>query len=228
MTPSSAVLDFLRQWSIHLGAQFRGLDRNDPSAWPAAPRRALYLGVAMAVFALLWVAWLGRVSALRDAVRAQEQTLRAGYVQKARRVSDWGPLQQQRTQAEQYVRALEKQLPGKSEIDALLSDINQAGRTRGLQFELFRPGPVVIEDYGAEIPIALRVTGGYHDMGAFVADIAHLPRIVTLNNLVIAPGKDSGTLTLEATAKTFRALDPDEQKARKQAKAAAAAQGKKR
>ena len=83
---------------------------------------------------------------------------------------------------------LEKQLPGKAEMDALLSDINQAGLGRGLQFELFRPGQVVIKDYYAELPISIRVTGRYHDIGSFAADIANLSRIVTLHNMNIAPG----------------------------------------
>ena len=108
---------------------------------------------------------------------------------------------------------LEKQLPSKAEMDALLSDINQAGLGRSLQFDLFRPGQLVVKDYYAELPIAVRVTGRYHDIGAFTSDIAHLSRIVTLNNLSVAPSTDkdkSGALVLEATAKTFRYLDPDE------------------
>ena len=122
--------------------------------------------------------------------------------------ADLEALRQQREQVLQYVTQLEKQLPGKAEMDALLSDINQAGLGRSLYFDLFRPGQVTVKDYYAELPIALKVTGRYHDIGAFAADIANLSRIVTLNNLTITPAKD-GLLVMEATAKTFRYLDPE-------------------
>ena len=117
---------------------------------------------------------------------------------------------------------LEKQLPGKAEMDALLSDINQAGLGRGLQFELFRPGNVVVKDYYAELPIAIKVSGRYHDMGAFAADVANLSRIVTLQNLVITqlPKEASGNLSMEATARTYRYLDAAEVDAQRKAKAA--------
>ena len=118
-------------------------------------------------------------------------------------------LKKQREQVQQYVTQLEKQLPSKAEMDALLSDINQAGLGRSLQFELFRPGQVLVKDYYAELPISVRVTGGYHDIGAFAADIANLSRIVTLNNIAITPAKD-GNLVMDATAKTFRYLDNEE------------------
>jgi type IV pilus assembly protein PilO len=109
------------------------------------------------------------------------------------------------------VTQLEKQLPGKAEMDALLSDINQAGLGRGLQFELFRPGQVLVKDFYAELPIAIKVSGRYHDIGAFTSDIANLSRIVTLHNLQITTGKDtSGQLAMEATARTYRYLDASE------------------
>ena len=118
-------------------------------------------------------------------------------------------LKKQRVQVLQYVTQLEKQLPSKSEMDALLSDINQAGLGRSLQFDVFRPGQIAVRDYYAELPIAIRVTGKYHDVGSFASDIANLSRIVTLNNLSITPRAD-GALVLDATAKTFRYLDKDE------------------
>jgi type IV pilus assembly protein PilO len=113
---------------------------------------------------------------------------------------------------QEYVTQLEKQLPGKAEMDALLSDINQAGIGRGLQIDLFRPGQVAVKDYYAELPIAIKVSGRYHDIGAFAGDIANLSRIVTLHDLSIAPkDKDgSGNLVMEATARTYRYLDPAE------------------
>ena len=125
----------------------------------------------------------------------------------------------QREQVKQYVTQLEKQLPSKAEMDALLSDINQAGLGRSLQFDLFRPGQIAVKDYYAELPIAIRVTGRYHDMGAFASDIANLSRIVTLNNLNIQPVRDN-TLSMDATAKTFRYLDATEIAAQSKATAA--------
>jgi type IV pilus assembly protein PilO len=124
----------------------------------------------------------------------------------------------QREQVLQYVTQLEKQLPSKAEMDQLLSDINQAGLGRSLQFELFRPGQVAVKDYYAELPITIKVTGRFHDMGSFASDIANLSRIVTLNNLTIAPKeKEGGALSMDATAKTFRYLDPDEVAAQRKA-----------
>jgi type IV pilus assembly protein PilO len=131
---------------------------------------------------------------------------------------------------QEYVTQLEKQLPGKAEMDALLSDINQAGLGRGLQFELFRPGQVQVKDYYAELPIAIRVSGRYHDIGSFAADVANLSRIVTLQNLSIAPlqARDSsGLLAMEATARTYRYLDELEIAEQRKAASAKAAGAKK-
>ena len=131
-----------------------------------------------------------------------------------------GVHRQQLREIDTQFGALLKQLPNKSQMDALLVDINQAGLGRGLQFELFRPGQVSVKDYYAELPITIRVTGRYHDIGAFAADIANLSRIVTLNNLTIVPQKDKdGTLTMDATARTYRYLDDEERAAQKRAAA---------
>jgi type IV pilus assembly protein PilO len=130
-------------------------------------------------------------------------------------------LKKQREQVQQYVTQLEKQLPSKSEMDALLSDINQAGLGRSLQFDLFRPGQVAVKEYYAELPITLRVSGKYHDIGFFASDIANLSRIVTLNNLSISPKQD-GSLLMDATAKTFRYLDTNEIAAQRKASPAGA------
>jgi type IV pilus assembly protein PilO len=136
-------------------------------------------------------------------------------------------LRKQREQVSQYVLTLEKQLPSKSEMDALLSDINQAGVGRGLDFELFKPGQTNVKEYYAELPIAIKLAGKYHDLGAFASDIANLPRIVTLNNLNLGAGK-GGALMLEATAKTYRYLDAEELAAQRKTKAAVAAKGSKK
>jgi len=206
--------------------QFQGLNPNDPSVWPPVPRYALCIAVAAAVLAVLWFVWLTNSSEELDAERAKEVTLRADYQKKVAQAANLDLLKKQREQVQQYVTLLEKQLPSKAEMDALLSDINQAGLGRSLQFELFRPGQVSVKDYYAELPIAVRVTGRYHDMGAFAADVANLSRIVTLNNLSIAPQKD-GVLVMDATARTYRYLDEEEQAAQKRAAAAAAGAKKK-
>ena len=198
-----------------LVSQFRGLDPNDPSTWPMVPRWLLYAATAIAVLAELRFVWIGGVSEELEAERAKEVVLREDFKKKLVQAVNLEALKKQREQVQQYVIQLEKQLPSKSEMDALLSDINQAGLGRSLQFDLFRPGQVVVKDYYAELPIAVRVTGKYHDIGAFSSDIAHLSRIVTINNLSIGPMKESGAakdgmLSMEATAKTFRYLDADE------------------
>ena len=207
-----------------VGDQFRDLDTRDPSSWPPLPRYLLLAAVAALVLGLLWYLWLRGEDEALEAARAQEVTLRNDYKVKLQKAVSLEELKKQRAQVMQYVTLLEKQLPSKSEMDALLADINQAGVGRNLQFELFRPGQVAVKDYYAELPISVRVSGNYHDLGAFTADIAHLSRIVTLNNLSVAPSnaKDgAGNLVLEATAKTFRYLDAEEVAAqRKSAQAA--------
>ena len=199
--------------------QFRNLDSKDPSLWPVAPKTLLCVFIAVGVAAALWFVKIKEYEEELAAEVAQEQTLRADYQAKLIKAVSLEALRRQREQIQQYVIQLEKQLPSKAEMAALLSDINQAGLGRSLQFELFRPGQVVVKEYYAELPIEVRVTGKYHDMGAFASDIAHLSRIVTLNNIAINPvSKDAaGTLTMTATARTFRYLDPEEILAQKKA-----------
>ena len=192
-----------------IGDQFRNLDPKDPSRWPTAPRFLLFLVAVVVTVILLWYVWLNGYEEELVAEQTTEQKLREDYKVKLTKAVNLEELKKQREQIQQYVTQLEKQLPSKAEMDALLSDINQAGLGRSLQFELFRPGQVVVKDYYAELPIQVRVTGRYHDVGAFASDIANLSRIVTLNNLTILPVKD-GTLGMDATAKTFRYLDSDE------------------
>ena len=218
MATKSKINPDLSAQLTRLRSQFSGLNPNDPSAWPALPRNLLAVAVALLVVVILWFVWLNNSDAELDADRAQEVTLRADYQKKVAQAVNLDALKKQREQVLQYVTQLEKQLPSKAEMDALLSDINQAGLGRSLQFDLFRPGQVVVKDYYAELPIAVRVTGRYHDIGAFASDIANLSRIVTLNNLSIVPGKD-GALSMDATAKTFRYLDQDEIAAQRKAAA---------
>jgi type IV pilus assembly protein PilO len=204
--------------------QFKGLNPNDPSSWPVVPRYALCVALMVAIVAALWFVWLSGSDSELSAERAKEVQLRDDYTKKLTQAVNLDALKKQREQVQQYVTQLEKQLPSKAEMDALLSDINQAGLGRSLQFELFRPGQISVKEYYAELPITLRVTGRYHDMGSFASDIANLSRIVTLNNLSVAmaPGTREGNLVMDATAKTFRYLDNDEVAAQRKAKPAGA------
>jgi type IV pilus assembly protein PilO len=197
-------------------SQFRGLNTREPGQWPALPK---IMAWALVVAAMLVAGWMALLSGAQDeltAERNKEPALKQDYRAKLGQAVNLGELRKQKLQVEEYVTQLEKQLPGKAEMDALLSDINQAGLGRGLQFELFRPGQVVVKDYYAELPIAIRVSGRYHDLGAFAADIANLSRIVTLHNLSIANVRDaagsqaSGLLSMDATARTYRYLDATE------------------
>lgn len=206
-----------------VGDQFRGLDRN-PASWPLIPKALLLLLITAGVVVGLWFAWLQSSDQELTDERAREETLRSDFKVKLQKAVSLEELKKQREQVLQYVSLLEKQLPSKAEMDALLSDINQAGLGRSLQFDLFKPGQLQVKDYYAELPISLKITGGYHDIGAFAADVAALSRIVTLNDISIKPNTDKdkqGVLLLEATAKTFRYLDPEEIAAQKQAAAAA-------
>jgi type IV pilus assembly protein PilO len=199
----------LKQSFADLAAQFEGLQGRHPGLWPLAPRVLCAAGVMAAVLGLgYYFYWSGQFEE-QDALAAQELKLRDDYKVKMAQAINLDALEAQQQQVNRYVERLEKQLPSKAEMAALLSDINQAGVGRGLQVELFKPGQVVVKDYYAELPIDIKVTGTYHDIGEFAADMAKMPRIVTLNNLALTAGKD-GTLSLDAIAKTFRYLDQDE------------------
>ena len=196
----------------------RRLNIREAGNWPLLPK-IMILGV---LFFLILVAgaffdWRDQIEAL-DKAQDEEIRLKEAYASKKAKAVNLDLYVQQLKEIEQSFGALLKQLPNKSEMDALLTDINQAGLGRGLQFELFRPATQErMADFYAELPISVRITGNYHDMGAFASDVAQLPRIVTLNDVGIV--NDKGTLTMEATAKTFRYLDEDEvAKQRKAAK----------
>ena len=204
-----------------VGSQFRGLNQNDPGTWPPLPRATAYGVTLVVALAVGWYAWLSGVKDQLNQAQQQEVQLRDEYKSKLAQAVSLDLLKAQKAQVQQYVLLLEKQLPSKAEMDALLSDINQAGIGRGLQFELFRPGQVEVKNYYAELPITIKVKGSYNDLAAFTADVAKLSRIVTINNIAIssAPaGNPSGKLTMDATAKTFRYLDADEVAAQQKAK----------
>lgn len=202
-----------------IAAQFQNLNGRHPGQWPLLPRALCGVGVLAAVLALGWFFyWDAQLEDLSQGER-REQELREAYKSKVQQAVNLDALRKQKEQVGEYVATLEKQLPSKAEMDALLSDINQAGLGRGLQFELFKPGQVVVKDYYAELPIDIKITGNYHDVAAFTSDVANLPRIVTLNNLSLATGKDNNMLSMEAVAKTFRYLDKEELAAQRKAEA---------
>lgn len=219
--------------------QFRGLNPNEPGQWPWLPKLAAFVGIVLLVLIGGWFGLLSSTSDELQAERDREPGLRQEYRSKLSQAVNLNELRKQKIQVQEYVTQLEKQLPGKAEMDALLSDINQAGLGRGLQFELFRPGQVAVKDYYAELPISIKVTGRYHDIGAFTADVANLSRIVTLHNLSIGaagvqPGQapsaanansGTGSLSMDATARTYRYLDPAEVESQRKAKEAAAKPG---
>ena len=222
MATSTSKFD-LNAWFASVASQFQGLNPKEPGQWPLLPKLAASLVVMLAVGVAGYVFVLSDVQAGLDAERDREPQLRQDYHNKLAQAVNLPELRKQKSQVEEYVTQLEKQLPGKAEIDSLLSDISSAGVGRGLQFELFRPGQVLIKDYYAELPIAVKVSGRYHDIGAFAADVSNLSRIVTLHNLVVvAPSgaRDAnGALSMEATARTYRYLDAAEVAEQKKAAA---------
>lgn len=188
---------------------FRHLNPNDPGAWPIVPKTTI-LGAWFLLILLAgwWFLWNDQLTEL-ETKKNEEEALKLQFIDKKRQAVNLELYTQQLAEIDRSFGALLKQLPSRSEIEALLIEVNQAGLGRGLQFELFKPDKEQLKDFYAELPIAVKINGGYHDFGAFAADIAKLPRIVTLNNVAITAGKD-GMLVLDATTKTFRYLDEEE------------------
>jgi type IV pilus assembly protein PilO len=197
----------------------RRLNIREAGNWPLLPKVVVLTLIFVLIIAVGGLLdWRDQLETL-DRAQTQEAKLKEQYASKKAKAVNLELYVQQQREIEQSFGALLKQLPNKSEMDALLTDINQAGLGRGLQFELFKPATQErLADFYAELPIAVKVTGSYHDMGAFASDIAQLPRIVTLNDIAI--NNNAGVLTMDAVAKTFRYLDEDE--IAKQKKAAAA------
>jgi type IV pilus assembly protein PilO len=213
----------MKNVNIDMGAltrQFEGLQGRHPGLWPGLPRTLLLIGLLASLLFVGWlVYWRGLLEELETG-RQQELQLRTEFQDKVKKAVNLDDLRKQKVQVEQYVGVLEKQLPSRAEMDALLTDINQAGVGRGAQLQLFKPGQIQVKDYYAELPIAVKVVGNYHDLGSFSSDIANLPRIVTLNNLTIMRQSKTDLLEMDATAKTFRYLDREEIDAQRQAAAA--------
>lgn len=208
-----------------LTAQFRGLNMNEPETWPAAPRLVFSILAATIVLLLGWQFYWSDKSADLDRKHAEHETLKQQFRSKVQQVANLDELRKQKVEVEKRVALAERQLPNSTEMDALLADVNHAGVARGLQFELFKPQAAVVKPYFAEIPVNLKVTGRYHDVALFNADVAALSRIVSMRNLNMSVAKD-GTLSMEAVAMAYRALDPDEQAAQRRAAADAAAKKK--
>jgi type IV pilus assembly protein PilO len=206
-----------------LTGQFSGLNLNEPETWPAAPRMVFAVLAATLMLGLGWqFHWSGKLDE-RDRKRAEQDTLKQSYQAKVAQVANLDALRAQKREVEQRVAQVERQLPDKAEMDALLADVNHSGVARGLQFELFKPQAAVIKPYFAEIPVNLRVTGRYHDVAQFNADVAGLSRIVSIQGMQLTAGKDGAGLAMEAVAMAYRALDAEEQAAQRKAAAAAAA-----
>lgn len=194
-------------------ADLKNLNPKNPGAWPWPAKIiafvALFAGVVLAGAAFIWQ---GQWETLSQA-RLEEEKLKETFLIKKRQAINLDLIKKQLTETQESFGALLKQLPSKSEMDALLTDINQAGLGRGLQFELFRPGAETVSGAFTEQPITIKVTGSYDDIGKFAGDIAMLPRIVTLSEIAINP-VGSG-LSMDAIAKTFRYLDEAEAAAQK-------------
>ena len=194
----------------------RRLNPRDIGSWPALPKLgALLILLLVLIFAGYWFDWQNQLDELARE-RNKEQDLRTSFLDKKKQAVNLEAYRKQLAEIEESFGEMLKQLPNKSEMEALLTDINQAGLGRGLQFELFRPAPAESRsEFYAELPITIRLTGNYHDIGAFASDISQLSRIVTLNDISLNTGKTG--LTLDAVAKTFRYLDDSEVAAQRKA-----------
>lgn len=188
---------------------FKTLDPKDPGLWPVLPRAVILFSVFCVILAAAgWFGWNVQWDEL-EVKRKDEISLKEKWVDKKKQAINLDEYRRQLAEIDRSFGALLKQLPNKSEMEALLVDINQAGLGRGLQFELFKPGSEARRDFYAELPISIKLTGNYHDLGAFAGDVAKMPRIVTLNDIEVVVGRDT-TLAFTSTAKTFRYLDEEE------------------
>jgi len=195
---------------MNIVEELRSLDPKQPGNWPWLIKLGafalIFIGIQALAYFLLWQDQTDKIEKGRQDVAKQKEV----FLEKKRLAVNLDAYKQQRAEIEQAFGALLKQLPNKSEMDALLIDINQAGLGRGLQFELFKPAPAETKrEFYAELPVTLKLAGSYHDMGQFASDIGQLSRIVTLNDIGLTGGKD-GSLVMDVTAKTFRYLDEEE------------------
>ncbi len=200
----------------HWQGQFRGLDGRHPGLWPSLPRALCAIALWTAVVVTGgWLVWAPQWETLASGEQAEQQ-LRADFERKFAQSQNLDSLRRQKHEIQALVQQLERQLPDKSEMDALLAEISQAGVARGLQFELFKPGQPRLGEFHAELPIEIRLTGGFHAFAGFVSDVANMPRIVTLDRIAISQQRE-GPLTFDCVAHAFRYLEPAEVAQRRQA-----------
>jgi len=196
-------------------SDLNNLDLKDIVNAPLAVRVFAYLLIFVLIVFLGWYfVWSDALNAL-DGKRKEEEVLRGTYTNKKTQAYHYEDYKRRLTEIEKTLASMLRQLPNRSEMDALLTDINQVGVGRGLSFELFKPGREVPADFYATLPVDLKVTGGYSDIGGFVSDLAKLPRIVTVHDLTLSPAKEGGSLNMAARIQTYRYLDDDEMAARK-------------
>lgn len=206
---------------------FRRLNPKDVGTWPIVPKVTMLISLFIVLVAAGWYfVWQDQMDALENK-RNEEVKFKEEFLSKKQQAVNLELHKQQLNEIDRSFGALLKQLPNKAEVESLLVEINQAGMGRGLQFELFKPGAEIVKDFYAELPISVKLTGGYHDFGAFAGDIGRLSRIVTLNNISIVGGAKDGSLTLDAMVKTFRYLDEEEVARQRKAAADAKKGGKK-
>lgn len=220
---SAQAMDKMRKVDFAKFAEdFRTLDPKDPGLWPLIPKIAILLALFAIILAAGW--WFDWKDQLEEFAQKEQQEikLKEEWLGKKKQAVNLEEHRKQLAEIDRQFGALLKQLPNKSEMESLLVDINQAGLGRGLQFELFKPGVETIKDFYAELPISVKLTGSYHDLGSFAGDVAKMPRIVTLNNIIVDGTGGGSTLKMETTATTFRYLDEEELASQRRAKAAAA------
>lgn len=224
---SSPKFDFQQ-----LSEDFKRLNSNDPGTWPLIPKITVLAGIFVAITVLgAYFLWMDQLDLLSQA-EAKEVKLKEEFLDKKRQAVNLDLYRQQLEEIDKSFGALLKQLPNRNEVESLLVEVNQAGLGRGLQFELFKPSAEVVKDFYAELPINVKINGTYHDLGAFAADVAKLPRIVTLNdvNISMPTGKDGGAgagrMVMDMKVKTFRYLDEEEIAKRRQAEKAKGGKGK--
>lgn len=199
----------LRRDVLRWARQFRDLDPQDPGRWPPAPQiTVMVLLFVLTIVGAWWFFWTSQAEEL-ERVKGQEKELRDQWLAKKRQAVNLPEYRAQLRTAEAQFGALLKQLPSKSEMDALLQDVHQFGLKRGLRFELFRPGDEARRDFYVEMPVAIVLEGGYHEIAGFLSDVSSMPRVVTFGDIKLAPQKDVG-LKFEATLHTYRYLDEEE------------------
>lgn len=205
-----------------LAEDFKTLDPKDPGLWPLVPKVVILFVLFVGLLVAAWfVGWSGQLDEL-DAKRKKQEELKADWIAKKTKAVNLDEYRKQLAEIDRSFGDLLKQLPNKAEIDGMIVDVSQAALTRGLKQELFKPSAETKQEFYATVPISLILVGGYNELGGFAADIAKLPRIVTLNNIKLKPKDKLGSvLTMDATAMTYRYLDDSEMAAQKKGKAAA-------